>query len=39
VLMAEIEHLRAGARTPSSDAARAVVEDLTGLPYAGLWGA
>lgn len=39
VLMAEIEHLRAGARTPSSDAARAVVEDLTGRPYAGLWGA
>jgi len=36
--MAEIEHLRAGATTPSSPAARKVVEDLTGHPYASLWG-
>ncbi|MDG2520340.1 MFS transporter [Caulobacter segnis] len=38
VLMAEIEHLRVGATAPSSRAAGEVVEDLTGWPYARLWG-
>ncbi|MFM6932933.1 MAG: MFS transporter, partial [Novosphingobium sp.] len=38
VLMAEIEHLRAGNRTPTSDASRAVVEDLSGWRYDQLWG-
>ncbi|WP_084390855.1 MFS transporter [Novosphingobium capsulatum] len=38
VLMAEIEHLRTGAATPSSPAARAIVEDLSGCDYARLWG-
>ncbi|MCJ2182924.1 MFS transporter [Novosphingobium sp. 1949] len=37
-LMAEIEHLRAGARTPSSAEAGAVVEDLSGWRYEQLWG-
>ncbi len=37
-LMQEIERLRAGERTPSSDEARAVVEDLTGWRYDQLWG-
>jgi oligogalacturonide transporter len=36
VLMAEIEHLRGGAKEPSSPAARAIVEDLSGLEYARL---
>jgi oligogalacturonide transporter len=38
ILMHEIEWLRTGATEPSSDAARAVVEDLSGRPYARLWG-
>lgn len=38
VLMAEIEHLRAGGRTPTSEASRAVVEDLSGWKYEQLWG-
>jgi oligogalacturonide transporter len=38
VLMAEIERLRAGERTPSSEEARSVVEDLTGWKYDRLWG-
>jgi oligogalacturonide transporter len=38
VLMAEIEHLRAGHRTPSSPEACAVVEDLSGWRYDQLWG-
>ncbi|MFC0686788.1 MFS transporter [Novosphingobium clariflavum] len=38
VLMREIEHLRAGARTPSSPEACAVVEDLSGWRYDQLWG-
>ena len=38
VLMREIERLRAGERTPSSPEASRVVEDLTGWPYAKLWG-
>lgn len=37
-LMAEIEHLRAGNRTPSSEASRAIVEDLSGWRYDQLWG-
>lgn len=38
VLMNEIEHLRAGADTPTSEQSRAVVEDLTGWRYDQLWG-
>nr|WP_246543731.1 MFS transporter [Novosphingobium profundi] len=38
ILMAEIEHLRSGARTPSSAEAGAVVEDLSGWRYDQLWG-
>lgn len=38
VLMVEIERLRAGERTPSSEEARQVVEDLTGWKYEKLWG-
>ena len=38
VLMAEIERLRAGERTPSSEEARGVVEDLSGWSYDKLWG-
>ncbi len=38
VLMGEIDRLRAGETTPSSPEAQAVVEDLTGWPYAKLWG-
>ncbi|TCM15429.1 oligogalacturonide transporter [Novosphingobium sp. PhB165] len=38
VLMAEIEHLRSGARTPTSPEAQAVVEDLSGWRYDQLWG-
>nr|WP_313434629.1 MFS transporter [Novosphingobium sp.] len=38
VLMREIEHLRSGARTPSSPEAQAVVEDLSGWRYDQLWG-
>ena len=38
VLMHEIRHLRGGATGPSSAAAQAVVEDLTGCAYARLWG-
>ena len=38
VLMAEIEHLRSGARTPSSPEAGRIVEDLSGWRYEQLWG-
>ena len=38
ILMNEIERLRSGERTPSSDEARNVVEDLTGWKYERLWG-
>lgn len=38
VLMAEIEHLKQGARTPSSQAARETVEALSGWRYEQLWG-
>ncbi len=38
VLMAEIEHLRAGGTDPSSPQARSIVEDLTGWRYDQLWG-
>jgi oligogalacturonide transporter len=38
VLMNEIERLRAGDTTPSSEEARAVVEDLSGWKYDMLWG-
>lgn len=38
VLMAEIEHLRAGHRTPSTPEAGAIVEDLSGWRYNQLWG-
>ena len=38
VLMAEIEHLRAGAHTPTTPQAGQIVEDLSGWPYAQLWG-
>ncbi|WP_416235902.1 MFS transporter [Sphingobium lactosutens] len=38
ILMHEIEHLRSGARTPSTPAAGAVVEDLSGWRYDQLWG-
>ena len=38
ILMSEIEHLRSGARAPSSEANRAVVEDLSGWRYEQLWG-
>lgn len=37
-LMAEIERLRSGERTPSSPSAGAVVEDLTGWSFDRLWG-
>ncbi|CAL1692612.1 hypothetical protein MMB232_02787 [Brevundimonas subvibrioides] len=39
VLMAEIDRFHAGERTPSSETAREVVEDLTGWRYDRLWGA
>jgi oligogalacturonide transporter len=38
VLMAEIDHLRAGGQTPTSPEARAIVEDLSGWKYEQLWG-
>lgn len=38
VLMAEIEHLRGGARTPVSPQSQAIVEDLSGWRYDQLWG-
>jgi oligogalacturonide transporter len=38
ILMAEIEHLRAGNRTPSSAENAAIVEDLAGWRYDRLWG-
>lgn len=38
VLMAEIERLRTGERTPSSEEARRIVEDLSGWRYEQLWG-
>jgi oligogalacturonide transporter len=36
--MREIEHLRSGARTPTSPVAAEVVEDLSGWRYDQLWG-
>jgi oligogalacturonide transporter len=38
VLMAEIEHLRAGGKEPTSPESRAIVEDLSGWRYDQLWG-
>lgn len=38
VLMAEIDHLRAGGETPTSSEARAIVENLSGWKYEQLWG-
>lgn len=38
VLMREIEHLRGGGTTPTSDDSRAIVEDLSGWKYEQLWG-
>jgi oligogalacturonide transporter len=38
ILMREIEHLRGGARTPTSPQAGMVVEDLSGWRYDQLWG-
>ncbi|MBB3953929.1 MFS transporter [Novosphingobium sediminicola] len=38
MLMAEIEHLRAGHDQPISPASKIVVEDLTGVAYHRLWG-
>ena len=38
VLIEEIEHLRDGAREPTSAANAAIVEDLTGWRYDALWG-
>ncbi|MBO9622554.1 MAG: MFS transporter [Sphingomonas sp.] len=38
VLMAEIDHLRAGGTEPTSPEARRVVEDLSGWKYDQLWG-
>jgi oligogalacturonide transporter len=38
VLMAEIDHLRAGGTAPTSPEAQAVVEDLSGWRYEQLWG-
>jgi oligogalacturonide transporter len=38
ILMREIEHLRSGARTPTSPVAAEVVEDLSGWRYDQLWG-
>ena len=38
VLMAEIEHLKAGGTAPTSPEAKAVVEDLSGWKYEQLWG-
>ncbi len=38
VLMAEIDHLRAGNTTPTSPEAQQIVEDLSGWRYDQLWG-
>jgi oligogalacturonide transporter len=38
VLVHEVERLRAGATQAESDENRRIVEDLTGWPYASLWG-
>jgi oligogalacturonide transporter len=38
ILLAEIEHLRAGHTTPSDDRHARVVEDLSGWRYDQLWG-
>lgn len=38
ILMAEIEHLRGGGRTPTSPEAGCIVEDLSGWRYDQLWG-
>jgi oligogalacturonide transporter len=36
--MTEIAHLKSGARSPTSEDSRQVVEDLSGWPYDKLWG-
>lgn len=38
LLMTEIAHLKSGARSPTSEHSRQVVEDLSGWPYDKLWG-
>jgi oligogalacturonide transporter len=38
VLMAEIEHMKQGHRTPTSSVNQEIVEALSGLPYHMLWG-
>jgi oligogalacturonide transporter len=38
ILMKEIEHLRAGGKTPTSEESRKVVENLSGWSYDRLWG-
>ncbi len=38
LLMKEIDHLKSGATAPSSEHSRIIVEDLSGWPYAKLWG-
>ncbi|WP_323814907.1 MFS transporter [Cellvibrio sp. NN19] len=38
ILMQEIDHLKSGATTPSSEKSRLVVEDLSGWSYDKLWG-
>jgi oligogalacturonide transporter len=38
VLMDEIQRFKAGHDSPSSQASKAIVEDLTGWPYEQLWG-
>lgn len=38
LLMKEIDHLKQGATTASSEHSRHVVEDLSGWPYENLWG-
>ncbi len=38
LLMKEIDHLKSGATEPSSEQSRILVENLSGWPYAKLWG-
>lgn len=38
ILMDEIDHLRAGGESPTSEPARSIVEDLSGWRYERLWG-
>ncbi|MDO6473844.1 MFS transporter [Alteromonas sp. 1_MG-2023] len=38
VLMNEIEHLKRGATTPTSEENKAIVEDLSGFAFRDLWG-